>query len=103
MLLRRQRESALLWLSFALPYLLLLLSLPTHFMRNLIPFRVLLSGIVSVGLLIVWALPVPSAEREDLSPEQKQQIADIERQIKELTQKLEELKRSPVSTPSTTR
>jgi photosystem II stability/assembly factor-like uncharacterized protein len=68
-------------------------------LRKLIPFRIL-AGIVAAGLLAVWTLPVPSAEREDLSPEQKQQIADIEKQIKELTQKLEELKRTPVSTPA---
>jgi 4-amino-4-deoxy-L-arabinose transferase-like glycosyltransferase len=35
------RAAALLWLSFALPYLLLLLSQSTHFLRNFIPLFVL--------------------------------------------------------------
>ncbi|MBK9714276.1 MAG: glycosyltransferase family 39 protein [Kouleothrix sp.] len=41
LLVRRRRAVGLVWLSFAIPYLLLLLAQSTHFMRNLIPLFVL--------------------------------------------------------------
>lgn len=54
---RKQRPVALLWLSFALPYLLVHLMQETHFMRNLVPLIVLSALPVAAGALwiIEWA------------------------------------------------
>ncbi|HMO59716.1 MAG TPA: glycosyltransferase family 39 protein, partial [Roseiflexaceae bacterium] len=49
LLWRRNRALVLVWLAFALPYLLLLLAQESHFMRNLIP------------LLVLCALPIGAA------------------------------------------
>lgn len=54
LLLRRRRAAGLLWLSFGLPYLLLLMSQQSHFWRNLMPLIVLCSLPVGVGAAALW-------------------------------------------------
>jgi photosystem II stability/assembly factor-like uncharacterized protein len=61
-------------------------------LRQRIPFWSLLAGLVAAGLLGVLAVPTPSAA-EELTREQ--QIADLERQIQELTKRLTDLKALP--------
>jgi 4-amino-4-deoxy-L-arabinose transferase-like glycosyltransferase len=58
-LLWQRRRLGLLWLSFALPYLGLLLAQPSHFMRNLMPLLVLCALPVGVagaaaGVWLAW-------------------------------------------------
>jgi 4-amino-4-deoxy-L-arabinose transferase-like glycosyltransferase len=71
-MLRRDRSLALLWLSFALPSLLLHLSRPTHFMQNMLPLLVLCSlpfgvAVAETSRLLATraqGLGVSSAERD---------------------------------------
>lgn len=56
LLLWKRPKLGLLWLSFAIPYLLLLLSQETHFMRNLLPLLVLCALPVGVGIAGLWDL-----------------------------------------------
>ena len=52
-LARRRPDVALVWLSFCVPYLLLLLSWPTHFMRNLLPVIAVCSLPIGVGGAVI--------------------------------------------------
>jgi photosystem II stability/assembly factor-like uncharacterized protein len=63
--------------------------------RRAFPFPPFLAGILTVGIAILLALPRSAPAEEETS--RQQQIADIERQIQELTKKLEELKRQSPS------
>lgn len=57
LLLRRQRAVALIWLSFALPYLLLHLAQQSHFARNMLPVTVLASLPIGVAVVAAGELP----------------------------------------------
>jgi hypothetical protein len=76
LLLRRDRPLALLWLSFALPSLLLHLSRPTHFMQNMLPLLVLCSlpfG-VAIAELLTWLAHKAGSQRPNWSAERWRRI-----------------------------
>jgi photosystem II stability/assembly factor-like uncharacterized protein len=62
--------------------------------RKPLPFPLVLGGILAVGIATLLALPQPAPAEEAT---REQQIADLERQIQEITKKLEELKRQSPS------
>lgn len=61
LLLRRQRAVALIWLSFALPYLLLHLAQQSHFARNMLPVTVLAALPIGVAVVAAGELAWPLA------------------------------------------
>src|SRR6516225_12463856 len=61
------------------------------FPRRAVPFWLSLCGFALAGLLSVAAVP---AQSEDKAPSRDKEIADLEKQIQELTRKLNELKKN---------
>jgi Tfp pilus assembly protein PilN len=66
---------------------------------RVLSFRALLSSVVALCLVSIAAIPV----RSDVKPQQpkEKEIADLEKQIQQLTQRLNDLRQAKTAVPGT--